>query len=231
MEKKNNINITDHLDFVHMVACHYAYTGIPHEDLYSEGVLGLIDAAERYDPDRGVVFISYAVWWIKQKIVKYIAANSRVVYIPLNINQKNGKAKKEIARLEQEKQREIDEFDISTKGYYFPVKISFDSKAAGCKEATVLDCFNHTDYKGDEYSNRLTPENEMYRYVISIAKKHLRPQQKKIFLSYFEDGYTLDICGKINGGVTRERARQVLKLAIKNVQNRLKIEGLCVKEK
>jgi RNA polymerase primary sigma factor len=229
---KNDIDITKHLKFVHMVACHYAYSGIPHEDLYSEGVLGLIEAGKRYDPSKNIKFISFAVWWIRNVIIKYIAANSRAVYIPPKVNLINIKVQKEIERLEQEKQRNITESDIKIKRYNFPTKISFDSYSTIDKKATLLDCFNDQHYNGDEYSYSLTPEREMYDHILTIAKRYLNKQQKNIFLSYFVDCDTLDICGKINGGVSKERARQILKEAIKIIKKYIAIEeDLCAKEK
>src|SRR5438093_12752647 len=62
--------ITSNLGFVIMVAGEYRGLGIPFEDLINEGNLGLIEAAQRYDPTRGVRFIAYAVWWSRNTLVK-----------------------------------------------------------------------------------------------------------------------------------------------------------------
>jgi RNA polymerase primary sigma factor len=56
--------------------------GLPLEDLINEGNIGLIQAAERFDPDRGIHFVSYAVWWIRQAILKAIHENSRLIRVP-----------------------------------------------------------------------------------------------------------------------------------------------------
>src|SRR5437867_7449644 len=74
--------ITSNLGFVITVAGEYRGLGIPFEDLINEGNLGLIEAAQRYDPARGVRFITYAVWWIRKAILKAIADHATVVRIP-----------------------------------------------------------------------------------------------------------------------------------------------------
>jgi RNA polymerase primary sigma factor len=70
------------LRFVILVAKRYRNRGVPLEDLVNEGNIGLIHAAERFDPDRGVRFVSYAVWWIRQAILKAIPENNRLIRVP-----------------------------------------------------------------------------------------------------------------------------------------------------
>jgi len=72
------------LRFVINVAKQYQNQGLPLEDIVSEGNIGLINAVERYDPDKGYHFISYAVWWIRQAILKAIYEKSRMIRLPLN---------------------------------------------------------------------------------------------------------------------------------------------------
>ena len=65
-----------------LVAKQYRNRGVPLEDLVNEGNIGLIRAAERFDPDRGIRFVSYAVWWIRQAILKAIQENGRLIRVP-----------------------------------------------------------------------------------------------------------------------------------------------------
>ncbi len=76
--------INSHLRFVVSVAKQYENTGFGLMDLINEGNLGLMTAVEKYDPERGYHFISYAVWWIRQSIMKAINEKSRAIRLPLN---------------------------------------------------------------------------------------------------------------------------------------------------
>jgi RNA polymerase primary sigma factor len=76
--------IKSNLRFVVNVAKKYQNQGMPLADLISEGNIGLINAIERYDVDKGYHFISYAVWWIRQAILKAICEKSRMIRLPLN---------------------------------------------------------------------------------------------------------------------------------------------------
>ena len=72
------------LRFVISVAKKYQNRGLPLIDLIGEGNVGLLTAARKFDPDQGVKFISYAVWWIRQAILSSLANQGRAVRVPLN---------------------------------------------------------------------------------------------------------------------------------------------------
>jgi len=76
--------VKSNLRFVVNVAKKYQNQGMPLADLISEGNIGLINAIEKYDVDKGYHFISYAVWWIRQAILKAICEKSRMIRLPLN---------------------------------------------------------------------------------------------------------------------------------------------------
>ena len=73
--------ITSNLRFVVTIANRYKQSGIPLEDLINEGNIGLIEAVQRFDPDRGTRFITYAVWWIRKSILAAIA-NGSLIRVP-----------------------------------------------------------------------------------------------------------------------------------------------------
>ncbi|MCL2127292.1 MAG: RNA polymerase sigma factor RpoD/SigA [Treponema sp.] len=76
--------INGNLRFVVTVAKKFQGQGIPLADLISEGNIGLINAVERFDVERGYHFISYAVWWIRQSILKALCEKSRLIRLPFN---------------------------------------------------------------------------------------------------------------------------------------------------
>lgn len=83
-EDAKNALAQANLRFVVNVAKRYRNQGLPLSDLISEGNIGLINAIERFDPDKGYHFISYAVWWIRQAITKAIYEKARMIRLPQN---------------------------------------------------------------------------------------------------------------------------------------------------
>src|SRR5688572_32206901 len=76
--------VASNLRFVVSVAKKYQNQGVSLSDLINEGNLGLIRAAHKFDETKGIKFISYAVWWIRQAILQALAEQSRIVRVPLN---------------------------------------------------------------------------------------------------------------------------------------------------
>ena len=101
---KSAINrlVTANLRFVISVAKQYQNKGLSLVDLIQEGNLGLIEGAKRYDPSKGVKFISYAVWWIRQSIMHALSDKCRTVRIPMNQIVNINKITKATEKLEQE---------------------------------------------------------------------------------------------------------------------------------
>jgi RNA polymerase primary sigma factor len=83
-EEALNKLVRSNLRFVVSVAKKYQNQGVPLSDLINEGNLGLIRAAHKFDETKGIKFISYAVWWIRQAILQALAEQSRIVRVPLN---------------------------------------------------------------------------------------------------------------------------------------------------
>ena len=91
-EKRAKDKLTEsNLRLVVSIAKKYQTSGISLLDLINEGNMGLIKAADKFDPDRGFHFISYAVWWIRQAIILAISQKASLIRLPLN-NQPRGAA-------------------------------------------------------------------------------------------------------------------------------------------
>lgn len=97
--------VLGNLKFVISIANHYKNSGLSMSDIINQGNLGLIEAARRFDPDKGVKFISYAVWWIRQSIIQALAEQSGTVKLPIKqanilykINEATEKLTKELDR-------------------------------------------------------------------------------------------------------------------------------------
>jgi RNA polymerase primary sigma factor len=103
--------VAANLRFVVSVAKRYAGHGVPLADLVTEGNVGLLRAARRFDETKGVRFISYAVWWVRQSILQALTDGTRIVRIPSSQLETSNRVVRGVRRLEQELGREptIDE--------------------------------------------------------------------------------------------------------------------------
>lgn len=219
------------LRFVVSVAKQYQNQGLPLTDLISEGNLGLIKAAKRFDETRGFKFISYAVWWIRQSILQALAEQSRIVRLPLNRVGALNKINKVFARLEQEYEREPSPEEIAEamQGTLTPEEIaeimrqsgrhvSLDSPIAPGEETRFIDVLENTDLPQPDQVLMY----ESLRQEIAKALATLEDREAQILRMHFgiDQRYpmTLDeIAEKL--GLTRERVRQIKEKAIRKLRS------------
>ena len=105
--------IKHNLRFVVSVAKQYYGTNIGLEDLVNEGNIGLLMAAERFDPTKGFKFISYAVWWIRKTIIEFLSNKGESVRLPISKSYIVGKIREQYTILEQELKRTPNEGDLN----------------------------------------------------------------------------------------------------------------------
>lgn len=219
------------LRFVVSVAKQYQNQGLPLTDLISEGNLGLIKAAKRFDETRGFKFISYAVWWIRQSILQALAEQSRIVRLPLNRVGALNKINKVFARLEQEYEREPSPEEIAEamQGTLTPEEVaeimqqsgrhvSLDSPIAPGEETRFIDVLENPDLPQPDQVLMY----ESLRQEISKALATLEDREAQILRMHFgiDQRYpmTLDeIAEKL--GLTRERVRQIKEKAIRKLRS------------
>lgn len=218
------------LRFVVNVAKKYQNQGLPLADLISEGNIGLLNAIERYDVDKGYHFISYAVWWIRQAILKAVCEKSRMIRLPLNrANElvQIEKARKivqggrgddaeitEIARLlNMESAHVADLVNISRE------LVSLESPVYAEKDSsTIGDFVEDGAYKTPD---DLAVESAL-RADVEAALQTLTEKEAEIIRFRFGLGGAAPMSLKEIGdrfNLTKERIRQIEKKALKRLQH------------
>lgn len=231
-----DILIKANLRFVVGVSRNYEHQGLPLCDLINEGNLGLVRASMNFDETKNFKFISYAVWWIRQSILKAISEQSRIVRLPINRSGDLYKAGRIRCKLEQQFQRAPMVSEIAAE--------------MGMKEGTVCDTLNVGDTHlsldapvGDRNSrgfiDLLQDENQekpdrraaekSFTKVIVKALETLPSREKEIIQLYFGIGKngpsTLDSIAK-KFQLTRERIRQIKEKAIMRLKKNTTLEFL-----
>ncbi len=216
------------LRFVISVAKKYQNRGLPLTDLIGEGNVGLLTAARKFDPDQGVKFISYAVWWIRQAILASLARQGRTVRVPLNRTADLSRIVRAAEALRQELRREPTPEEIA---HAVGLSLEVVQSLAALNTADVrLDA--PLDPEGDRSlierfvaDDRADAEEEaMDRFLsdeIEQALGTLPPRDARVLRLYFGlDGgreHTLEEIGRMLG-VTRERIRQLRDRALKRLR-------------
>ncbi len=105
--------VESNLRFVISIAKNYLGYGVPLSELIAAGNLGLVEAAKRFDPDKGVKFISYAVWWIRQSIMQVLSQQSSAVKIPLKLSSTISKISRVYNKIFKESEVEPTPYEIA----------------------------------------------------------------------------------------------------------------------
>lgn len=226
--------ILSNLRFVVSVAKNYVSTGIPIADLISEGNIGLIIAADKFDYTRGLHFISYAVWWIRQSILKYISERSRLVRFPMNRTNELLKIEKFMREYETKygetpsietisKKLNLKENDVQillnrrSKNY-----VSFEDKVFEDNESTYDEFLNIEDQTVENPEKTILKEalNEEIRNIIESL-----PDKEKEIIKYRYGFYGKPLSLKEIGeimGLTKERVRQIENRALDRIKEIIK---------
>jgi len=234
-EEAFNKLVRSNLRYVVSVANRYKGFGLSLEDLINEGNIGLIHAIRRFDPDRGVKLITYAVWWIRQSIMHAIADHTGTVRLPIkqassvykislayqNLRQEMGQepAVEEIAERLDMKVEDIENIMRAHRGY-----LSLDAPIAGDDDTSYLDMMESKDTE--------TAENNVFKHSledeIEDLLQGLDPREREIIRMRFGfDGepMTLEEIGQ-KIGLSRERIRQIEKKVIRRFRARAKNKTL-----
>lgn len=237
--KAKEMLIVSNLRFVVSIAKKFQGNGIPLSDLISEGNLGLIIAADKFDYRKGFHFISYAVWWVRQSIMKAISEKSRMVRLPMNranelmsigkfvdqYTKKHGEQPSEdliSSELSIEKSEIRKLRDIAASQSSIEDMIMDESRD---NEPSSLDVYS---IESDEH-----PDNQVIysslRENIDKLLNNLTDREKEIIENRFglngKEPQSLNKIGK-KMNLTKERIRQIEKTAIRQIRDMAVTEGL-----
>ena len=211
--------VRSNLRFVVSVAKKFQNRGVPLVDLIGEGNLGLMTAARKFDPDRGVKFISYAVWWIRQAVQAAIARHGRPVRVPLNrtadlsrLGRTTTLLKDRLGRMptteELARATGLTLEAVRSLGALNTEAVRLDHPTRDGDSSERMERFTALDQEGTDTNTIANSQTS----DIEAALATLPPRDAKVLRLYFglDDGNsrTLEEIGRMMG-VTRERIRQL----------------------
>ena len=216
--------IKNHLGLVHLVA--KKYWGMPYEDLVQEGCIGLLVAIERFDPERGYRFSTYANFWIRQSISRALQKNIGQIYLPSHVYFDKIRLERAISCLRAEKAREPSPEDVSRVLDWTLQKTTRIQSLPTANPSEDMGDFACLDDVEDRAMNAADAER-----MIS-AMEDLSERERRILRMYYGfDDHERSTREIAHGeGVSREMVRRIRKRAEQNLKKILeedltRIEG------
>jgi RNA polymerase primary sigma factor len=225
--------VTANLRFVIAFVKRYQGHGLELGDLVAIGNEGLLRAVRKFDPDRGVKFISYAVWWVRQAVLKALAEQTRSVRFPLNQNTAVVRFAKAQGLLAQELGRTPTDQELAT-ALLQPVEDIREARRLFVTEVSLDAPVDGGDARSATLGERLplgesseiemrTDESLRREFLERLFRRYLTPRERRILSLYYgldpqEEARTLEEIG-VALGVTRERIRQLRERAFAKLRD------------
>jgi RNA polymerase primary sigma factor len=224
--------VTANLRFVISYVKKYQGHGLDLSELVAIGNEGLLKAVRKFDPDQGVKFISYAVWWVRQAVLKALAEQTRSVRIPLNQNSQLIKLSRAETVLSQVLKRDPTDNELGRLLEETPEQVR-SAKQMSATELSLDAPIDRSDREASTLGERfagvdgmeieeVTDFNLMREFIDRVFRAYLTPRERKILYLYYglEEGseaMTLEKIGALMG-VTRERIRQIRERAFEKLR-------------
>lgn len=221
--------LTSNMRFVIKIASQYLNKGLEYEDLISEGYLGLMKALDHFDVSKGYHFISYAVWWIRQSIMKAIVDFGRPIRLPVNKDAELTEIKRACHSVnphgKKSEEEELEEVALKlgmTKHHIREMlnisqeMISLDSPISGDSDTALVDTVSAGTFTPEDAAIDASLKTEIDKVFVGLDKKSVEVLNMRYGLNGQGERTLKEVGEKMN--LSRERVRQIEKHAIAKIR-------------